>query len=371
MPVYLRKYVTLGPFRFNLSKSGIGVSAGVRGLRLGAGPRGHYVHAGRGGLYYKRSLTSANPPQPGTSRPEPIPAAEGATPTVGPMIEIDSAATTQLTDSSAADLLREINEKRKKVSLLPFAILLAVIALITLLLLSAPTWTLVPWATLSTLAVIGSGYRDQIGKSVVILYDLDPAVEQAYGNVRDAITAISSCARTWHVPATGDVKDRKYHAGASSVVSRQSISIKFGQPPAIKTNLDTPLIPAGRQTLVFTPERLLIFDKREVGAVPYADLDIGVDTTRFVEDESVPSDAQVVGRTWRYVNKKGGPDRRFKDNRELPIALYEELHLTSKSGLNEMFQISKLGASAPFSEQVKALAMLLGQPPSMGEGKAG
>jgi len=174
MPAYLRKYVTLGPFRFNLSKSGIGVSAGVRGLRLGAGPSGHYVHAGRGGLYYKRSLTSANPPQPGTSRPEPIPAAEGATQTVGPMIEIDSAATTQLTDSSAADLLREINEKRKKVSLLPFPILLAVVALITLLLLRAPTWTLVPWATLSALAVIGSGYRDQIAKSVVILYDLDP-----------------------------------------------------------------------------------------------------------------------------------------------------------------------------------------------------
>lgn len=29
MPFYLRKSVSLGPFRFKLSKSGIGVSAGV------------------------------------------------------------------------------------------------------------------------------------------------------------------------------------------------------------------------------------------------------------------------------------------------------------------------------------------------------
>jgi hypothetical protein len=49
---YIRKSMRLWPVRFNLSKSGLGASVGVRGLRLGSGPRGTYVHAGRGGLYY-------------------------------------------------------------------------------------------------------------------------------------------------------------------------------------------------------------------------------------------------------------------------------------------------------------------------------
>jgi len=40
MPLYIRKSVSVGPFRFNLSKSGLGVSIGVKGFRLGAGPRG-------------------------------------------------------------------------------------------------------------------------------------------------------------------------------------------------------------------------------------------------------------------------------------------------------------------------------------------
>jgi hypothetical protein len=48
--VYLRSSLKAGPFRFNLSKSGIGVSAGVPGFRVGTGPRGNYVRIGRGGL---------------------------------------------------------------------------------------------------------------------------------------------------------------------------------------------------------------------------------------------------------------------------------------------------------------------------------
>jgi Protein of unknown function (DUF4236) len=44
--IYIRKSVRAGPFRFNLSKSGVGVSAGVPGFRIGTGPRGNYVFAG-------------------------------------------------------------------------------------------------------------------------------------------------------------------------------------------------------------------------------------------------------------------------------------------------------------------------------------
>ena len=62
MGFYLRKSISVGPLRFNLSKSGIGVSAGVTGLRFGVGPRGNYVHMGRGGLYYRATLPSSASP---------------------------------------------------------------------------------------------------------------------------------------------------------------------------------------------------------------------------------------------------------------------------------------------------------------------
>jgi hypothetical protein len=60
---YLRKSLKLGPLRFNLSKSGIGTSIGVKGLRVGTGPKGPYLHGGRGGLYFREKL-GANPDEP-------------------------------------------------------------------------------------------------------------------------------------------------------------------------------------------------------------------------------------------------------------------------------------------------------------------
>lgn len=67
MPFFIRKAFKFGPLRINLSKSGLGASTGVTGLRVGTGPKGRYVHAGRGGLYYRKRLRSQDASQPGPS----------------------------------------------------------------------------------------------------------------------------------------------------------------------------------------------------------------------------------------------------------------------------------------------------------------
>src|SRR5262245_6730188 len=58
MGFYFRKSFKAGPIRFNLSKSGIGMSTGMKGLRIGTGPRGAYIAGGRKGLYFRQSLGS-------------------------------------------------------------------------------------------------------------------------------------------------------------------------------------------------------------------------------------------------------------------------------------------------------------------------
>jgi len=58
MPFYLRKSFRMGPVRLNLSKSGLGLSGGVKGARLGVNSRGRaYVHGGRHGMYYRKQLS--------------------------------------------------------------------------------------------------------------------------------------------------------------------------------------------------------------------------------------------------------------------------------------------------------------------------
>jgi len=53
---FFRRSVKVGPLRINFSKSGIGYSFGMRGLRVGRGPRGPYVSGGRYGFYFRQSL---------------------------------------------------------------------------------------------------------------------------------------------------------------------------------------------------------------------------------------------------------------------------------------------------------------------------
>jgi len=151
------------------------------------------------------------------------------------------------------------------------------------------------------------------------------------------------------------MRDRKYYAGASSLVSRKTISIGTRNPPYVKSNVGTPS-PVGKQTLYFFPDKVLVFEPNAVGAVSYSQLDIQCVPQQFIEHGSVPHDAQVVGSTWQYVNKKGGPDKRFKDNRQLPIALYEEITFKSSTGLNETIKVSKVGLGDKVAEAIKALA---------------
>lgn len=56
MGFYFRKSIGFGPIRLNFSKSGVGISTGVKGFRISTGPRGTYLNAGRKGFYYRKKL---------------------------------------------------------------------------------------------------------------------------------------------------------------------------------------------------------------------------------------------------------------------------------------------------------------------------
>jgi len=355
MGFYLRKSISVGPLRFNLSKSGIGVSAGVKGLRFGTGPRGNYVHMGRGGLYYRATIPSSSPSQP---RFQPTNSIGPVVPsgTHAPLEEIESADISQIADSSSRELLSELNQKRNKMRLWPIAVTVSALIFFVGLSYAWPNWLLLVTLVAGLVLTYIAFSHDTLAKTVVLFYDFDPEMEEAYGQLHSAAEKIAGCVTAWHIEAQGNVHDRKYHAGASSLVRRKTTFIRKAEPPYVKSNIETIAIGVGRQTLHFFPDRVLIYDSNGVGAVGYQELRINVQPSRFIEDGAPPRDAKIVDRTWRYVNKSGGPDRRFKDNRELPICLYDEISLSSQTGLNEILQISRCDIAGAFAEAISVLA---------------
>src|SRR5215203_5976187 len=106
MGFYLRKSVSVGPFRFNFSGSGVGMSVGVRGLRVGSGPRGNYVHLGGGGIYYRHTFPAGSVPAPRHTPPMLPIARENPA-----LQEIESGGAAAIVDSSSEELLEEIRAK--------------------------------------------------------------------------------------------------------------------------------------------------------------------------------------------------------------------------------------------------------------------
>ena len=331
------------------------MSVGVRGLRVGTGPRGNYVHLGRGGVYYRQSLAD---PEPASGRPSSGPwVIPSTTPTTHALLEDnESSSAGQIVDSSSEQLLSEIREKRRKMSLTPVAVVAGLALLLFVLTTAHSLSTLSFAAVLAVAAIIAARYRDRIRKTVVILYDFDPSVEEAFNRFTEWAQAVASSRRAWHIAASGQLYDRKYHAGASELVRRNPTTLRSSAPPFIETNVSVLSLSAGRQTLYFLPDRLLVYDETAVGAVTYRTLDISVTSQQFIEDGGAPSDATVVGHTWRYVNKSGGPDRRFNNNPQLPVCLYDRMSLRTSSGLNETFHVSKSGVCPGFASAVRYLA---------------
>lgn len=356
MGFYIRKSISVGPLRFNLSKSGIGVSAGIKGLRFGTGPRGNYVHMGVGGLYYKKTFPvnsqkiQSNRIENGFQYVDEL--------NHEPLQEIESGDIDKLFDSSSEELVQEMNQKRKLVRIMPIvATIGSILSLMFLMNFDSGT----PFFITILLTVIASyiaSIKDDLRKSTVLFYDFEPEAESLFQRLHDAFDVMASSSKIWHIEAEGAVIDRKRNAGASAVLKRTEVRLSKNNPPFVKINIAIPSIPVGKQILYFFPDKILIFEDNKVGAVSYSNLSITIELTRFIEDGIVPKDAKIVDRTWKYVNKSGGPDKRFNNNRELPIALYEDISFQSHTGLNERIELSKVDVGQDYKLAINELAIL-------------
>ncbi|AVH41896.1 DUF4236 domain-containing protein [Agrobacterium tumefaciens] len=359
MPFYIRKSVSAGPFRFNFSKGGVGVSVGIKGLRIGTGPRGHYIHAGRGGLYYRATLGNAGRSRSSGVAPyKPSPDVTFDNSDVT-MTEIESGDVMYMQDESFSELLNEINSKagqtRMSAALMwtaagigAFAGLASGGPGLLLCALALPGWAIGKWL-------------DSYRRTTVLYYDLEGDAESAYNHLVQGFDGLNGCAAKWHIEAGGAVQNLtawKRNAGASHLVNRKATTLAYSLPSVIKSNVTPPALHVGKQIMFFMPDIVLVQDGGRVGAVNYVNLNIKWQDSRFVETERVPSDAKIVDYTWKHPNKSGGPDRRFKDNRQIPVCLYEAIHFTSNSGVNELVEFSRIGVADSFANGCRKLATL-------------
>lgn len=356
MGLYFRKSVRVGPFRFNLSSSGIGVSTGIKGFRIGSGPRGTYVHMGRNGLYYRQTLDRL---------PLEIPSPSSAT--HGPTRSIGSADVVGMVDSNSAELLNEIELRRKRPLFWPFCLVTTLLISAALIANHAALWIVIAIVAPLLLLTYATFQIDSLNKTVVLMYDVEDEGLQSYETLLEAIHTLADCGAVWHVTGHSDVYNPKYHGGASGLIDRCRLRVNYVDPPWIRTNLKVPSLAFRATHFYFLPDLILARTPNGYGAIGYGSLRFDISQGRFIEDEALPHDAVVLGHTWRFVNKDGGPDRRFNNNRQIPICRYEQLLLTNTHGVHELLQLSSCGVADQLRNAVGEMADRISQAISRAE----
>ncbi|MCX6272163.1 MAG: DUF4236 domain-containing protein [Bacteroidetes bacterium] len=455
---YFRKSFGAGPFRVNLSKSGLSYSFGAKGARINYGPRGTYVNFGSNGIYYRKKIGGFS--QKTKSKQydyTPQFYTEQHTITSG---DID-----KITDTDSQDFINELTEKSGKISyfrvfgILPF--ILSILALLGIFFLpnspltSLKTETHIvvnirndhgknlnirskPQLSSNVLGVLAPGqklklvdeidtawykvdykgnpayinksYANRISEEITsssqvynayqfnyqeytilfwvvlffiligflfllrylaevdrrrllieINYEIDDSIKEVYDNFVKHFAEILSSSRVWQYIHSKATNDYKYSSGAGSTITRKLLTkLSTNKMPSrlFVTNVDIPYIGLINAELYFFPERLIIKRGTQFGAIMYRNINAYGSLTRFIETDNVPVDSKVVDKTWRYLNKDGGPDRRFRNNYQIPICQYSEYSFESSSGLNERIATSKAKAFDEFIYYIRAISTL-------------
>lgn len=344
MAWYLRKSVSIGPVRLNVSRSGIGTSVGIKGFRIGVKPNGRsYIHAGRHGLYYREGLGSIK---------QNIQEANQCTLNVLDTTIFKTISSTELASESKRDFINQLNESYKAFRLDYLVGLVSLIAAIFTF--NANTNLMLCVILLGIISTTLVARWESHRRTINIFYEFENDNYSRYEQIILAFNYIAECKCIWSLLTSRklyNTHESKLNAGASTLIDRLAISAGRGNPPWVQTNITIPILKTTGRSLYFMPDGILIYDDKGVGLIEYTGLKITFDTTRFIEDFT-PSDAKIVGTTWKYANVNGGPDRRFNNNSKLSICLYGELKIEAQGHLLLYIMTSQSDAPKKFKDSL-------------------
>jgi hypothetical protein len=345
--------------RLNLSKSGASVSLGGRGFHYTVGPKGTRTSVGLPGTglsWTEYTPYGSHSSARRTHQDSPVPY---ITPTTGAsepdLVPIETKSAEQINAFSTSQLAPELNKVNRR---LRFAAPTLITCLCLFLIAGSSEISVLPGlvALYGSIFIPLAIFLDRYRRSVRVSVRLNRTAETITTALSESFSELKKCQKIWRVRAEGQTNDWKRNAGANVLNQRDKISLQIARPKCMRGDAAFPEVNLGNAELYFLPDAVLVISKASVAALHYRDLQFSSCVTHFVESDGVPKDTTVVGHTWRYVNKSGGPDRRFNNNAELPVCRYGEMDFNSLGGLNGKLQFSNASAGERF---VKAINILI------------
>jgi len=361
---FRRSVRVLPGIRLNLSKSGASVSLGGRGFHYTIGSKGTRTTVGLPGTglfwteYRRRGggagtrVRQHNSSASNVSAINPI--ATRRVEEASALVPIESRAGNEINALSTSALAPLLNKTHRRFRL-SVPTLIGSFSLFLLATNSAVQELVGVAALYLSVFVPISIFIDRYRRSIWLDLKLNRTAQTVMDVLLESISQLKTCAAIWSVRAQAYTSDWKRNAGATTLSHRDRIRPEISRPSCIRGNAKFPTIKLGGAELFFLPDSILVTSKRSVAALNYCDLLFSCSGTSFIETGRIPGDATIVGYTWRFVNKSGGPDRRFNFNRQLPICRYGEMNFASAGGLDGKMQYSNVSAGEKFARALEIL----------------
>jgi hypothetical protein len=158
--------------------------------------------------------------------------------------------------------------------------------------------------------------------SEVVEYEMDADVAGVYRKLLAAFDRFSTSGSVWRIEPSAPHSEI-----AVQRRPRRRVMPRLGLPRRIKSNIVVPMLPGRRRVLCFFPDRLLVYEKQMVWAVPYTDLRV-----------------------------RAGDARTLEDGRDAIPGLNGYLVIEGRAGLRETFRSTDPDAATELASAIHALA---------------
>lgn len=184
--------------------------------------------------------------------------------------------------------------------------------------------------------------------SVELDIELEESKVAAFSQLKMAFEELATCEKIWDVTSSKINIETK--AAATDAIARTETFIYNQKINFINTSIEAMYFKNknGSDIYIYPAFSLMFDNMNNFGMIELPELNLTYRDSRFLEDESIPSDTKILGETWYRVNKDGSPDKRFKDNYKIPIVEYGEITFQSSTGVNERFSFSDSGKARQF-----------------------
>lgn len=188
--------------------------------------------------------------------------------------------------------------------------------------------------------------------------ELPDGVARAFHRMNDEFAVLTKCERIWDTVGQRTTNRVVERTTAARLVERKLVRFQLGRCELIESEWKVPhLENANGGDIYFYPAFALYFVSSDNFALlEYKDMELEFSFSRFIEEERLSGDTTIVGQTWAKANKDGSPDKRFKDNYQIPIAQYGKISITSATGMNEEYMVSNAECTQAFSLSWKVLS---------------